>query len=179
MDGVDSRRGTLYLIACAAPAAGGLVELVKLAQRGGWQVHVVTTPMGSRFVDGEAMEALTGNRVLSEYRTPDQPKGLPPADGVIVAPATFNTMNKWANGIADTFAVGLLCEVMGYGVPTVAVPQLKEALAHHRAFKHSMGELEEMGVRILFNPDAPPHARMPSWVEILAELERLVGHRTA
>ncbi|MGP4024561.1 hypothetical protein [Actinomadura sp. 3N407] len=32
----------------------------------------------------------------------------------MVAPATFNTINKWAAGFADSFAVGL-CELMGFG----------------------------------------------------------------
>jgi flavoprotein len=49
---------------------------------------------------------------------PDEPNELPAADAVIVAPATFNTVNKWATGIADTFVVGLLCELMGFGIPS-------------------------------------------------------------
>ena len=65
--------------------------------------------MGARFVDAEELERLTGDRVRSAYRMPDEPKGLPAADAVVVAPATFNTVNKWAGGMADTFAVGLLC----------------------------------------------------------------------
>ncbi len=52
----------------------------------------------------------------------------------MVAPATFNTVNKWAAGITDTFATGLLCELTGLGVPIVAVPLVKEALARHVAF---------------------------------------------
>lgn len=103
----------LYVVACGAPAAADVHALVPLAQQAGWQVHVVTTLMGARFIDAEKLERLTGDVVRSTYRTPDQPKGLPPADAVIVAPATFNTINKWANGITDTFAVGLLCEVNG------------------------------------------------------------------
>jgi flavoprotein len=30
---------------------------------------------------------------------PDEPDELPAADAVVVAPATFNTVNKWAAGI--------------------------------------------------------------------------------
>jgi transcriptional regulator with XRE-family HTH domain len=37
---------------------------------------------------------------------PDEPDELPAADAVVVAPATFNTVNKWAAGITDTFAAG-------------------------------------------------------------------------
>ncbi|MEU8059261.1 flavoprotein [Microbispora bryophytorum] len=176
MDSARSR-GVLYVVACAAPAAADVHVLVVLAQEAGWQVHVVTTPMGAGFVDTAKLERLTGDLVRSTYRTPDQPKGLPPADAVIVAPATFNTINKWAGGITDTFAVGLLCEVMGFGVPIVAVPLLKDALARHLAFGRSLADLRQMGVRVLFDPDAPPQARMPSWEQILHELHDLIGDR--
>jgi hypothetical protein len=54
--------GVLYVVACAAPAAADLARLVVLAQHDGWQVHVVTTPMGARFVDTEGLERLTGGR---------------------------------------------------------------------------------------------------------------------
>ncbi|GGS79214.1 flavoprotein [Planobispora rosea] len=177
MEPPERTRGVLYVIACAAPAAADVRRLVVLAQETGWRVHVVTTPMGERFVDALALEQLTGDRVRSAYRMPDEPKGLPPADAVIVAPATFNTINKWANGIADTFAVGLLCEVMGFGTPIVAVPLLKDALARHLAFGRSLDALREMGVRVLFDPDAPSHARMPSWERIMQELHSAVEER--
>jgi phosphopantothenoylcysteine synthetase/decarboxylase len=130
--------------------------------------------MGRRFIDGERLTRLTGEPVRSEYRMPDEPNELPGADAVIVAPATFNTINKWAGGIADTFAVGLLCELMGFGVPIVAAPLLKEALARHAAFEANVDVLRSMGVRVLFDPSAPPHARMPTWKRILEELHALL-----
>ncbi|MFI6500381.1 flavoprotein, partial [Nonomuraea typhae] len=116
-------------------------------------------------------------RVRTTYRMPGEPKGLPPADAVIVAPCTFNTINKWACGISDTFAVGLLCEVMGFDVPILAAPQLKAALARHLAFARNIALLEEMGVRVLFDPDAPPESRMPSWERIMQELHTLIAER--
>lgn len=130
--------------------------------------------MGRRFVDGDRLAELTGEPVRSDYRMPDESNELPAADAVIVAPATFNTINKWAGGIADTFAVGLLCELTGFGVPIVAVPSLKEALARHAAFAANLDTLRAMRVRILFDPSAPPHARMPSWEQILTELHALL-----
>jgi phosphopantothenoylcysteine synthetase/decarboxylase len=116
---MEPANGILYVVACAAPAAADLHSLVRLAQNAGWTVHAVTTPMGERFVNVPELERLTGDQVRSTYRMPSEPKGLPPADAVIVAPATFNTINKWTNGISDTFAVGLLCE----GLPRLDHPR--------------------------------------------------------
>ena len=39
-----------------------------------------------------------------------------------MCPLTFTGFNKFAHGDIDNFAVGLLCEMVGYGVPVVVVP---------------------------------------------------------
>jgi phosphopantothenoylcysteine synthetase/decarboxylase len=170
----DLERRVLYLVACAAPAAADVESLVRLAQGAGWRVYVLTSPMGRRFMDVDRLAGLTGEPVRSDYRMPDEPNELPAADAVIVAPATFNTVNKWATGIADTFVVGLLCELTGFGIPIVAVPLLKDALARHVAFAANVEVLRSMGVRVLFDPAAPPDARMPGWEAILGELHALL-----
>jgi phosphopantothenoylcysteine synthetase/decarboxylase len=175
MSSNSQSQGLLYLVVCAAPAAAGAGGFVQLAQRAGWLVRVIATPLGMRFIDAEALATLTGDRVRSEYRMPTEPDELPPADAVVVAPATFNTVNKWAAGITDTFAAGLLCELTGLGVPILAVPLLKDALARHRAFTRSLDELRVMGVHVLFDPDAPPAERMPSWPRVLDELHAVTG----
>jgi len=135
--------------------------------------------MGERFIDVGELAELAGDRVRISYRMPDEPDELPGADAVVVAPATFNTVNKWAAGITDTFAVGLLCELTGLGVPIVAVPLVKDALARHVAFGQSLEVLRGMGVRVLFDPSVLPEARMPSWPRVLEELHTVTGDRTA
>ncbi|MCO5967993.1 flavoprotein [Actinoallomurus soli] len=166
-------RGVLYLVVCAAPAASNVEDLVVLAQAAGWRVFVIATPLALRFIDADRLASLTREPVRSEWRMPGEPKALPPADAAIVAPATFNTINTWATGITDTFAVGVLCELAGSGVPIVAVPLLKDALARHVAFGPNLDALRSMGVRVLFDPSAPPDARMPPWEQILTELAAL------
>lgn len=116
----------LYAIVCGAGAASDLEAFVLLAQGAGWHVRVIATPMGAKFLDMDRLAALTGGPVRTDFREPHETSnGLPPADAVVVAPATFNTINKWALGITDTVAVGMLCEHLGMGVPTLAVPQVK------------------------------------------------------
>src|ERR1039457_6548509 len=108
---------------------------------------------GHRHADGRAVHRRRpvgrADRGPGPDRIPDEPDELPSADAVVVAPATFNTVNKWAAGITDTFATGLLCELTGLGVPIVAVPLVKDALARHVAFGRSLEVLRGMGVRVL------------------------------
>jgi phosphopantothenoylcysteine synthetase/decarboxylase len=135
----------LYTVVCAAPAASRVDEFVRLARDAGWTVRAITTPMGERFVDTDKLAQLTGDPVRIGFRMPDEPDELPKADAVVVAPATFNTINKWAAGITDTFTTGPLCELTGAGVPILAVPLLKAELARHLAFERSLEMLRAMG----------------------------------
>jgi hypothetical protein len=103
---------------------------------------------------------------------------VPPADVVLACPLTFNSVNKFAHGHADNFALGLLCEMAGYGVPVVVVPHCKPQLATHPAFSASLQTLRGMGVRVLFDPDAPYERRLPPWREVVDALPVRPRHRT-
>lgn len=162
--------GVLYLVIGGAPAPEGLPELVIACQAAGWRVRVFSTPMGTRFADLVELERLTGSPVRSEFRMPGAGAPTPPADAVLACPVTFATVNKFAHGIADNFAVGLLCEMVGYGVPVTVVPHCKPQLASHPAFIASLATLRGMGVRVLFDPGAPYERRMPPWAEVVAAL---------
>ncbi|MFE3205697.1 flavoprotein [Embleya sp. NPDC059237] len=143
----------LYVIACAAPPARDVAVLVRLAQERGWEVCVITTPNARAFVDAPALEELTGHPVRSEYKRPGDADVLPAPTAIAVAPATVNTVIKWALGIADTLALGLLTEAIGKQLPVVAMPFTNRAQAAHPKFGRSIEELREWGVRVLYGPD--------------------------
>ncbi|WP_245967046.1 flavoprotein [Sphaerisporangium album] len=146
----------LYVIVCAAGAARDVGTLVGLAQDAGWEVQVVATPSALDFVDVPALEEQTGRPVRSRYRKPDEPKP-PRPDAIVVAPATYNTVNKFARGIADTYALGLLAEAPGLGIPVVVLPFVNSALAGRAPFRRSVAELGAEGVRVVLGP-GEPHA---------------------
>jgi len=160
----------LYLVISGAPAPEGLPSLVTMLAGAGWRVVVFSTPMGTRFADLAELERLTGHPVRWEYRMPGTGSWTPSADVVLACPLSFNSVNKFAHGHADNFAVGLLCEMAGYGVPVVVVPHCKPQLASHPAFGASLQTLRGMGVHVVFDPGAPYEARRPSWAEVTAAL---------
>jgi phosphopantothenoylcysteine synthetase/decarboxylase len=165
-----ARDRVLYLVLSGAPAPEGIPALVGGCQSAGWRVAVFSTPSGTRFADCAELERLTGSAVRSEYRMPGTGEPVPPADAVLACPLTFNSVNKFAHGHADNFAVSLLCEMTGYGVPVTVVPHCKPQLASHPAFGASLATLRAMGVRVLFDPDAPYERRLPSWADVIAAL---------
>ncbi|SNT65961.1 Flavoprotein [Asanoa hainanensis] len=149
-------RGVLYAICCGSPVSRGVGRLVDLAKQRGWDVCVVTTPDGRKFVDVAALAGLTGHPVRSFYKNPGDPDVLPAADAIVVAPATVNTVNKWAVGIADTLALGLVVEGQGKGLPIVAMPFTNVAMGAHPAFRESMDRLRGWGITVLFGDEVLP-----------------------
>lgn len=146
-------RDVLYIITCGAPPSRHVDALVKLVHDDGWEACVIATPQGLTFLDTSTLEELTGYPVRSEYKDPTEPDVLPSPDAIAVAPATFNTINKWAAGISDTLALGLLTEAIGKQLPLVALPFLNTAQAAHPEFDESVNKLRALGVTVLYGPE--------------------------
>ena len=172
----------LSVIVCGAGPATDIGRLVRLAQQRGWSVQLIATPAGLAFLDVAALEALAGSPVRSAYREPGEPRS-PEADAVVVAPATYNTINKCAHGVSDTYALGILTEAIGLPIPVVVLPFVNSALAGRRPFQRSVGQLRDEGVRVLLGPgEIEPHAPHTGgeqlgnfpWRLALDEAERLV-----
>jgi phosphopantothenoylcysteine decarboxylase len=96
---------------------------------------------------------MTGHPVRSDYKDPGEPDVLPPPDAIITAPATVNTINKWAAGICDTLALGLLVEGIGKKLPMAALPFTNRAHAAHPAFSENVAKLRSWGVTVLLGPE--------------------------
>jgi phosphopantothenoylcysteine synthetase/decarboxylase len=170
MSAIHERR-VLYVIACGGTAAAELPQFVPQAQGLGWDVCVVATPSGLKFIDAAALAEQTGHPVRSDYKQPDEPDVLPPADAFVIAPATFNTINKLAAGISDTLALGLLNEGLGGGKPIIVAPFPNQALARHPAFVANLAALRSWGLELIFDPDrASPTFPWTNLIEALARL---------
>jgi phosphopantothenoylcysteine synthetase/decarboxylase len=168
----------LYVVACGCSPASQLPEMTRAARAQGWDVCVILTPDGIKFIDAALLAEQTGHPVRSQYKDPSAPDVLPPADAFAVAPASFNTINKWAQGISDTLALGLLNEAIGLSLPIVAVPWVNAALARHPSYRRSTALLRDSGVRLIVPPDHQPGegqrlAAFP-WQDLHAELAALL-----
>jgi phosphopantothenoylcysteine synthetase/decarboxylase len=175
----------LALIVCGAGPAAEVGTLVKIAQQRNWTVQVIATPAALGFLNADELEKLTGSPVRSAYRLPGQPRSSK-TDAVVVAPATYNTINKCAQGISDTYALGILAEAVSLPIPVVILPFVNTALAGRRPFLRAVNQLRAEGVRILLGPgEFEPHPpgtggeqlEAYPWELALYEAERLTHGR--
>jgi phosphopantothenoylcysteine synthetase/decarboxylase len=173
--------GDLRVVVCGGGAAAGVGKLIEAAVRRGWSVDVTATKTAIEFIDAAEIARMSGKTVRTTYTfTADGTRISPPVDALIVAPATFNTINKLALGIADTYALSSVADVIGRGVPTVIVPAVNEALATRRPFRKSLDELRAEGVRVLFGRAdgwLPGTPEFP-WIKALDLAEQAFGLTT-
>lgn len=156
---------TAYLVVCGAGPATDVATFIRLAHSEGWRICVLTTPAGAPFIDAAELEALTGYPVRTSYRNPGDPEpSWPLADAILVAPATINTICKWAAGIADNLALSILFECMGIDLPIVVAPNVNPALAAIPASKPASTSSASEASRCSTNaqPHRPPGCRAGS-----------------
>ncbi|TCB95664.1 flavoprotein [Micromonospora zingiberis] len=144
----------LQIVVCGAGPAADVAQLVSAAQKQSWTAAVTATPSAIDFIDVPAIEELTGAPVRSNYRaSPGIRRSLAAADALVIAPATYNSINKIALGLADNYAMTSVAELIGRQVPTVIVPFVNAALAARSPFRRAVASLRDEGVRILLGPE--------------------------
>ena len=74
---------------------------------------------------------------------------FPPRDVVLVAPCSFNSLNKLAQGIADTLALSIAAEAIGRKTPVVVAISVNPPLWTHPRAAESAATLRRWGCTVL------------------------------
>jgi phosphopantothenoylcysteine synthetase/decarboxylase len=110
-------------------------------------------------VDVDSLTNATGHQVRSDFRAPDDAEFAPRGDAVLVAPASFNTINKRAAGINDNLALGLINEALGSpSIPIALLPWVNGPLNQHPAYQPNLDRLRADGVHIVAPTSNDPEA---------------------
>jgi phosphopantothenoylcysteine synthetase/decarboxylase len=144
---------TLTLIVCGAGPAPHADTMITLARTSGWSVQVIATAAALPMIDPPTLEAASGSPVRTNYES-SKPTGkrTSAADALIIAPATYNTINKLALGINDTYPLNVAAEAIGRGTPTAILPFVNTALAARQPFLNAINTLRGEGVSVLYGP---------------------------
>jgi len=140
-------------------AAYKAAELVRALQRSAVEVHVAMTEAAQRFVQPMTFAALTGHKVATslwdeaacaegqaEQNGIDHIAEAQWCDALVVAPATANTLAKFAHGIADDF---LSTMYLATTAPVVVAPAMNVNMWNHAATQANLDVLRERGVRVV------------------------------
>jgi phosphopantothenoylcysteine synthetase/decarboxylase len=151
-----------------APRATDLVHrLLEIVPR----VLTIATPNAAQVISPRDLSSIPGNQLVESYF---DAAILPrPPDGVVlVAPCSFNSLNKLASGIADNLALSVTAEAIGRGTPVVVAPSLNAPLLRHPRAASSMVTLRDWGVSIVepMDPGDGSGPRLAPLEFVLAEV---------
>ncbi len=141
----------LFLLSGSIAAYKACDAISQLVQRG-HRVRTVATPAALKFVGAATLEGLTGAKVATDIFEPgaalEHITLARWADLMIVAPATANTLNRMAAGIADDL-VGAVLLAREPNRPLLVAPAMNPAMWQHPATQASVAKLTEWGARFV------------------------------
>jgi len=138
-------------------AAYKSAEIVRLLQDRGVSVQVVMTAAAQEFVRPLTFAALSGEKVIAGmFGSEDEPANVESAiehiavaqsiDALLVAPATADTIAKFAQGIANDFLSTLY---LATKAPVIVAPAMNVNMWEHAATQANLEILRERGVHII------------------------------
>ena len=146
---------------CGGIAAYKAAELVRLFQDRGVRVQVIMTRAAQEFVRPLTFAALSGEKVITDLfgQGAEQPNidsavehiaVAQSCDALVVAPATADTLAKFAHGLADDFLSTLF---LATTAPVAVAPAMNVNMWENAATQANLAKLKERGVRVV-EPDA-------------------------
>ena len=146
---MPERFDVAYLILSGTTTASRCPDILRgLVQLGFRTVIAIPTPHASRVIAPRDLAEVDGVQIVESYfDAAIRPR--PPLGVVLFAPCSFNSLNKFAHGIADTLALSVAAEAVGRGTPVILGPSLNEALLDHPVARASLARLPEWGVTIV------------------------------
>lgn len=131
-------------------AAYKACELARLLTKNGADVRVVMTEAATKFVGPDTFSALTHHDVLLDVFSDadgfDHIKLTEDADLFVVAPATANSIAKFAHGLADN---ALSTAVLASSCPVVIAPAMNTRMLLNPATKDNLQTLQKYGYFII------------------------------
>ena len=163
-----------YLVLSGTTTAVRCPELLRgLVGLGFSTVIALPTPNASRVVAPRDLADVPGAQVVESYFDmairPRPPRGV-----VLFAPCSFNSLNKLANGIADSLALSVVAEAIGRKTPVIVGPSLNQPLLDHPEAQTSLRKLPSWGVIIVPPVDEGEGPRLAPTEQLLAAVRPYV-----
>ena len=152
MTTVSLQNKNIILGVCGGIAAYKSVEILRRLTQAGASVRVIMTRSAQWFVGALTFEALSGQPVFKDMFAEDPEASIRHIDwaqsteGVIIAPATANTIGKLAHGIADD---PLSTFMLAVTAPVLICPSMNSHMYASKAVQRNLDTLRSDGYFVL------------------------------
>ncbi len=129
-------------------AAYKAIDLIKILKQEGASVRVIMTEASKRFVTPLSVELAAGERVYADmFEVPLSHVSLPSSsDLFIVAPATANSISKYAQGIADDM---LSTALLAFNGKVIIAPAMNWRMYENQIFQKNLNYLTSLGIHVI------------------------------
>lgn len=147
----------LLLVSGSIAAYKSCVLASQLVQKG-FSVQVALTPHAERFIGPSTFEGLTGHPPLIDtfesHHAMDHIHWIRRADLILLCPATANTINQMAQGIANNIVTTFFL-AHDFKKPFWVAPAMNSAMYRHPITQNSMTKLKSFGLTFLEPTSGP------------------------
>lgn len=142
----------ILLGVCGSIAAYKIAPLIRLMVKAKANVQVVMTPDAKNFITPLTLSTLSGRPVLSKYfdsetgAWSEHVKLALWADYILIAPASANTLAKFANGLCDNLLAAIYLSAKS---PVYLAPAMDLDMWLHRSTQDNISRLQSFGNTII------------------------------
>ena len=163
----------IVLCVTGSIAATETIKLAREFRRQGHSVKAFMTNEATKIIHPNALEFATGQEVVLDLTGKIEHVAYSQADLILVAPATANTISKFAYKISDNPVNTLLITAYGHNTPIVFVPSMHDSM--YDAVSENVEKLKEEGI-VFVNPRIDEgKAKFPAIEDIVLESIRTIN----
>jgi phosphopantothenoylcysteine decarboxylase/phosphopantothenate--cysteine ligase len=153
--------------------------IARALRKQGADVVVFASEEALRYATIDALEWSSINQVVTRLTSKaEHLSDSAPFDAYLLAPATYNTINKMASGTADTIITTTLASALGkmeQGQTKILIAPTMHGSLHNSILTDSLKKLDGLGVRIIPPREAYGKHNIPHESNLVAEVCRAVS----
>ena len=164
----------IILCVTGSIAATESIKLAREFRRNDLDVKCFMSHAACEIIHPNAMEFATGHEVVTELTGKIEHVKYSQEDLILVAPATANTISKFAYKIADDAISTLLITAYGHDTPILFVPSMHDSM--FRAIEDNIEKIKSEGSAYFMPPVMDEgKAKFPSTEDIVLESLRCIN----
>lgn len=164
----------IVLCVTGSIAATESIKLARELRRNGVEVKCFMSDAACEIIHPNSMEFATGNSVVTKLTGDIEHVKYSQEDLILVAPATANTISKFAHRIADDAISTLLITAYGHNTPIIFVPSMHDSM--YVAVKENIEKIKNENSASFIKPRMDEgKAKFPDKEDIVLESLRTIN----
>lgn len=163
----------IILCVTGSIAATETIKLARLFRRNDVNVKCFMSKAACDIVHPNSLEFATGQEIVLELTGDIEHVKYAKEDLILVAPATANTISKFAYKIADNPISTLLITAYGHNTPILFVPSMHDSM--YDAISENIEKVKSEGINFVNPKMDEGKAKFPSNEDILLESLRIIN----